>query len=130
MIRKFLPPFVLILVASIFALTAVGALAGAAAVWLSRYWGLGWALFAVALGFLLLSVLAFVGARVWGGVAARRSDPLGDTVEGLWKAHPAGIMAAAAFLVFLTARKPGFIGRMFSAATKSTGLAMLLRRLL
>ena len=130
MIRKFLPAFVLILLALVCTLTAVGALAGAMAIWLSRYWGLGGALIAIAFFFLLLALFSYFAAWLWAKVASKRSDPLSDTIEGLWKAHPGTLMAITSVVVFLAARKPALIVRTFGALAKSTGAILLFRKLL
>jgi hypothetical protein len=111
-------------------LTAVGALAGAAAVWLSAYWGIGWALLAVSVLFLLVAMLAMVAAKVWMKFVSERKDPITEAAEGLWKAHPTAIAAVATLLVFVVASRPRLIGRLLGAAAKSTGLLLMLRRLL
>ncbi|GEM_PF-5404590 len=111
-------------------LACAGALTAAAAIWLSEYWGAIGALLAVA-GFLAVAALVSFGlSMAIGRAASKQSDPVSDTIDGLWRTHPAAVMAVTGLAVFFLARKPMLITRAFTAIMRSSAAVLMLRKFL
>lgn len=133
MIRRFLPPLILIVSAWLCVLACVGALAAACAIGLSSLWGPIWGCLATAGLFAVLAAIFLLIARASVGriepPGAHLGEHLMSQAEGVFKTHPAPILGFGALALYLLIRRPALVARTGAAIARSTAFIMMLKKL-